>query len=340
MNYNEKDKKYDIIKKNSIKRGISMKKNYWNILIIAVLSIVVMIPLIIETNSLGHDTLFHAANIESIKLDIEAWKLPSRISQVVGNGFGYATHLFYPMLPHTITAYFSTILSVLKFNTFDTMTLMYTIITFISAIEIYFLSQKLTKNKKLSLLSSIIFLYMPYRLGNIIVRHAFNEVFTFLFIPLVLLGLIYFIERDDKRFYLTFIIGCVGLLYSHLVITLYLALLCIPFIILYRKKFFVKERLKVFAKTGIIITLLALPSILPTLEHRIASNYMIFEEDYMSNITYMETFCNHIKDYFIIKRDYSWDNPMYLNYLVIILLIGSSSHLIYSHGNFFQNSYI
>ena len=300
-----------------------MKKNRNNILIIAITTIIVMIPLIIETNSLGHDTLFHAANIESIKLDIINWSLPNRISTVVGNNLGYGTHLFYPMMPHTITAYIYSILSLFKFNVFDSMTLAYTIITFISAVEIYFLSQKLTKNKKLSLLSSIIFLYMPYRLGDIIVRSAFNEVFTFLFIPLVLHGLIYFIEKNDKKFYLTFIIGCVGLLYSHLVITLYLMILCIPFIILYRKHFFKKERLKTLITACIIIILLSLPSIIPTLEHKFLSNYMVFEKDYMSNITYMETFCNRLKDYFIIKNDYSWDNPMYLNYLTIILVITS-----------------
>lgn len=298
-----------------------MKKDRYNIGIILLLSIIVMIPLILGPNSLGHDTVFHVANIDSIQLDLESNLLPNRISQTIGNEFGYGTHLFYPMLPHIVTAYLAKAMSICNLNTLTSVVIMYGIITFLSSTTIYFLAKKITKKNPLALLSSIIFLWMPYRLGDIVVRSAFNEVFTFLFIPLVILGLLYLIENNKKKFYLFFIIGCIGLLYSHLVITLYFALLMIPFVIIYHKKFLEKENLKDFLIAISIIIIISLPALLPMLEHRLSTEYMVYQKNYMTNINYMKVFSNHLIDYVKIKKDYSWEIPHYINYIVIGLLI-------------------
>lgn len=297
-----------------------MKKNKSNIIIIFILSIIVMIPLLLGPSSLGHDTVFHVANIDSIKLDLDSGFLPNRISSTIGNGFGYGTHLFYPMLPHTITAYLAKCTSLFHLNTLFTTVIMYGIITFLSAIAIYFLSQKITKKNPLALLSSIIFLFMPYRLGDIVVRSAFNEVFTFLFMPLVLLGLLYLIEGNKKRFYLFFILGCSGLIYSHLVITLYFALLLIPFIIIYHKDIFKKDNFKALLTAVILIILIALPGLVPMTEHKFQTEYMIYVKNYMSGIDYMNAFSHHLSNYVTILKDYSWEVPFYINYIVIALL--------------------
>lgn len=300
-----------------------MKKDKHNILIILILSIVVMLPLLLGPSSLGHDTVFHVANIDSLKLDIANSFIPNRISSTIGNAFGYGTHLFYPMLPHTVTAYIAKITEVFHISTLHTVVIVDGIITFLSACLMYFLSKKITKKNSLALLSSIIFLFMPYRLGDIVVRHAFNEVFTFLFIPLVLLGLLYFIENNKKMFYLCFISGCVGLLYSHLVITLYFALLLIPFVIIYRKDFFQKEKLIMFLNAVLVIIFLSLPGIITMVEHKSSGNYMIYQKNYMSNLDYMTTYSLNLLDYVKILDDYSWEIPMYINYIVIGLLLAS-----------------
>lgn len=297
-----------------------MKKDKHNILIILILSIIVMLPLLLGPSSLGHDTVFHVANIDSLKLDIANHFLPNRISSTIGNAFGYGTHLFYPMLPHLLTAYFSKITEIFHISTLHTVVIVYGIITFLSACLIYCLSKKITKKNNLALLSSTIFLFMPYRLGDIVVRHAFNEVFTFLFIPLVLLGLLYLLEDNKRMFYLCFISGCVGLLYSHLVITLYFALLLIPFIIIYRKEFFKKEKLIMLLKATLVIIFLSLPGLITMAEHKLSGNYMIYEKNYMSNLDYMKTYSLKIWDYVKILNDYSWEIPMYINYIVLGLV--------------------
>ena len=87
---------------------------------------------------------------------------------------------------------------------------------------------------------------MPYRLGDIVVRSAFNEVFTFLFMPLVLLGLLYLIEGNKKRFYLFFILGCSGLIYSQMVMADKKVI--IPYIITVVNNVFKWNKLVHFAK--------------------------------------------------------------------------------------------
>lgn len=297
-----------------------MKKDKNNLLIILLVSIIVMIPLILGPSSLGHDTVFHVANIDSLKLDLDSNFLPSKISKTIGDGFGYGTHLFYPILPHLVTAYFAKALSIFHIRTLHITVMMYGIITFLSAVAMYYLSKKITKKNSLALLSSIIFLFMPYRLGDIVVRSAYNECFTFLFMPLVLLGLLYLIENDKRKFYLFFITGCVGLLYSHLVITMYFAILLTPFVIIYHKEIFKKENFMSLLISCIIIILLSLPELLPMLEHKLSTEYMVYVKNYMTNIEYMKTFNNHLIDYVRILSDYSWDIPFYINYIVITML--------------------
>lgn len=298
-----------------------MKKNKGNILIIILFSLIVMIPLLTDPYTLGHDTEFHIANIEDLKLEIGEAFLPHRISSNIGYNLGYGTHLFYPMLPHLIGAYIAKITSLWHLSTANAVVLTYTIITILSAIVIYFLEKKIAKENIIALLSAIIFLFMPYRLGDIVVRQAYNEAFIFLFAPLVLLGLFYFVEKKDHYFYLWFIIGCTGMLYSHQVLTLYYAMFLIPFVFLFRKQFFPPERRKVLGKAIIVILLLSLPGIVPMLEHKFSGEYMIFQKDFMSSLGYMEAFSNKLSDYFIIRKDYTWDNiPMYVNFLVILLL--------------------
>ena len=58
---------------------------------------------------------------------------------------------------------------------------MYLLVSISSGIIMYYLAFDLTKNKYTSLLSSIIYLLTPYRMGDMIVRSSYNEIFIFLF---------------------------------------------------------------------------------------------------------------------------------------------------------------
>ncbi len=305
-----------------------MKKHIKYLLIIFLLSIISMMPMLSETHILGHDTNFHVANINAIHESIDEHFIPSKILDKVGNNFGYATNIFYPPLPHTSTAYLTKLTSPFGFDTLDTLAVVYFLITFISAIEVYFLAEKISHKKIVALTSSIIFLLMPYRLGDMIVRGALNECFTFLFIPLVLLSLFNLIDDKPKAFFLQFVIGYTGLFYSHLVITLYFTLFLMPFILIYFKKLWQKENRKLAITAIITVTLFILPILVPLLEHKIMGNYLVFAENYLSGLNFLQAYNNTLLEYIQVLDDYSWAVPKFINMLVILLFVISTILLI------------
>ncbi|MEG1495221.1 MAG: DUF6541 family protein [Bacilli bacterium] len=300
-----------------------MKKKIFYLIIIIFMSIISMLPILTNTNIMGHDTNFHIANINAIKKDLNNNILIDKLLPDIGNSFNYGTHLFYPPLPHYSTAYLAKITELFKLSTLDTLAIMYLLITIISSIIMFFLAKKITNNNPLALLSTLIFILMPYRLGDIIVRSALNEAFTFIFIPLILLSLLELINHDKKKFLILFVIGYTGLIYSHLIITLYLSLFLIPFIFIYWHKLFNKETLLLITKAIVLVTILVLPLIIPLIEVKLQGNYLVFQDNYLSGIAYVKAFSNTIKDYITILKDYSWEVPRFIPISVICITIVS-----------------
>ncbi len=298
-----------------------MKKKYIPILIIICLAIISMLPMLTEMHIHGHDTVFHIENIKSVLETIRTnfWLTP--IASKVGFNLGYATHLFYPIFPHFVGAIILLLITPFNGDAFMALTISYTLVSILSSLIVYFLAKRLFKKDNLALLSSITYIFMPYRLGNIVVRSAYNEVFTFLFIPLILLGLSYLVDEktSSKKAYLYFVIGYVGLIYSHLSMALFFTLLLIPFAIIYRKELFKKDKMKLLGSAILTVTLLVLPMLVPLLEHKLLGNYLVFKENYLSGLQYVKSYNNQLVDYYQILNDYSWSIPRYINWIVLAL---------------------
>ncbi len=61
----------------------------------------------------------------------------------------------------------------------------------------YSLVSKLTKNKLTGTLTAVLYILMPYHLNDMYIRNALGEFFSYIFIPLVFLG-IYKIFQKEK----------------------------------------------------------------------------------------------------------------------------------------------
>lgn len=292
-----------------------MKKKIPYIIIIIV-AIIATLPLLIKSNVWGHDTNFHIANIEDISKSITLDNPFPKISINIGNELGYGTHLFYAPLPHYIGGYLNLVFKTLGLGVDNTLVFIYIIVSILSGFIIYIYSNELTKNKYIALLSSIIFLLMPYRMGDIIIRSSLNEVFVFLFIPMILLSLNRLIH--NKKFLLLFTIGYIGLILSHLVLALYTTLFIIIWALIRYKEIFTIEKLKKLSIGIILVTIFVLPFLILMLNQKTGTNYLIFLKDYMSNITYMDFYSINLKDFIIPSKDYSWDVPYFINIIVLI----------------------
>lgn len=305
---------------NFVKKKIS---TYALIILVAAISI---FPLLKQTNIYGHDSRFHVACISDIKENISLSNPIPKISSNIGNNLGYGTNLFYPPLPHYLCAYMQLGLEKIGFNISQTIAFCYLLVSIASGIAMFHLSFSITKNQNISIIASIIYLLMPYRIGNIIVRGALNESFVFVFFPIILISLNRLIE--NKKFLLLFIIGYAGLILSHLVLAFYSSIFIIIWGIFHLKKLLKKEIIKKILLGILIVSIIVLPSISLMLCQKAGANYVVFLDNFITDYVFLDSnFCK-IKDFVIPKSDYSWEIPLFINIFVIISLFISFIYLI------------
>lgn len=302
-----------------------IKEHKINFIIITLLSIVIMLILGLDTNKLGHDIGFHVSNIKNLaeELDPLHFKFTAPlISENIADNLGYGLYIFYPALPHLTYAYAYKFLSIFNIDILMSILIVNILVTILSAIFVYLLAYKLCKNKNASLFASTIYILFPYRLSSIFIRYSINENFLTLFIPLILISLIYLKEHNYKRFYLFFIIGYLGMLNSHLMMSMYFTLFLILYIFIYRKEIFNKETIKVCIKAILFVSIFVLPQIILMYVHK-DKYYLIFVDNYMNDPGYILDSLIGLKNYFFIDHD-DWNVQFYIPIIVIITFIVST----------------
>ena len=274
----------------------------------------------------GHDLSFHIANIQNM---VDHHLNINFIMPVIGNNLGYGLYIFYPFLPHFIYALLTFFLSIFKISTIDSILIINVFISIISSIVLYFLSYKLSKNKKVAFLSAIIYLLFPYRLGIITVRMALNENFAGIFMPIILLGLSYLLDENinKKKFYIYFVLGYVGLILSHYVLALFFTIIIWIILLWNMKKIIDKNRFIPLIKAIILISILVLPNIIIFFEHY-QMPYLVYLEGYVTSKELIDENILSLKDYLIPNNNYDWDIPYYISTPVIFSFIYSSYYVI------------
>ena len=262
-----------------------MKKKIKFILAIFIFSIIIMLIDIHNGYIKGHDTDFHLATITAI-VDQLSWDnlTVQEPLKYIANNLGYGTRFFYPSIPHLTAAYITKILSIFNVgNVAIGMRITQWITLFASGVTFYLLGEKIFKNKKIAMLLSLFYMTAPYHLAEIFVRDAFSEIFIPVAIPLIVLGLLYLIENNHKRFFLCFVGGYTLAIYSHLAMTIYFTLmLLVTFFVVYFKQIFTKKNIVYLIKASGLILLLTSSFWMPLLEIKLMGSYGIFMPNYMT----------------------------------------------------------
>ena len=285
----------------------------------------ILIPLMVTEPKFGHDISFHLENIELFAkyFSFDSIKQAFFILPDTANHLGYGIGIFYPMLPHMVGAILYKVLSIFSIPSIYCVYLIYFFVLYGASIVVYKLAYKLHHNESIAFLSSCIFITMPYVLGNLFIRYAYNEVFLFLFFPCVVLGLISLMEDSRKEFFLYFTIGCIGMIWSHLVMTLFAALFLFPLLILYFQKIFKKENRKVIFLSVSIILLFTLPNMILLLEHYLSGNYLVNLKDYMTSLELIQENLLSLKEFVIPYKDYDWGVAHYIPIFIFIMFLYS-----------------
>ena len=120
----------------------------------------------------------------------------------------------------------------------------------LSGITMYKCVYSITNNKAVALFSALIYLMVPYKLGDVYKRFAIGEFASFVFIPLLFIGMYDLFNKNGKKHYYI-AIGAIGLLLTHTITTFYTAIFCIIYIIFNITKLKEKRVIKKIIKNAI-----------------------------------------------------------------------------------------
>ncbi len=215
------------------------EKEIINYILIIIASIIISIPLANKNlNIYRDDGIQHICRIIGTEQTLADKQFLPMIMSNLCNNFGYSWNIFYSPL----TAYMSVVFRIFNFSYVNCLKLCMFVIVLLSGLTMYKLTLRITKNKKLATLASIIYILAPYRITDMYIRTALAELASFIFIPIVFEGL-YIILNEEKKSY-KLALGAVGLILTHQVIAMYTAIICFIYLIVFFKKLKSKTVLK------------------------------------------------------------------------------------------------
>ncbi|MDO5481189.1 MAG: hypothetical protein Q4F60_02495, partial [Candidatus Saccharibacteria bacterium] len=268
---------------------------------------------------MGHDSLYHISSTEAIIESLKSGNFNLDILPTVAYDFGYGSGMFYSQIFHLCSALFFFLTGDLILS----VKLVHIIVYFLTGCVFYILLKNLTKNPLVSLLGAFLYLSAPYHLADHLVRDAETEVMVFLFIPLILNSFFHLINNRKYRFLPLFAIGYSGLFLSNSAIAIFFTIFLALSLLLNYRITFQRGFIRPFLKAIILVILLVFPYYLNLIQHRSATEYVVFSEQTTNNNYYYLSTSTTSLDKLLIpesSNDYLYI-PLTLNLIVVFGLI-------------------
>ena len=216
------------------------------------------------------------------------------------NNFGYSWNLFYGPL----TAYGIIIFKFICNNFLSAYKLFVFTCLVLSGITMYKFIFSITRNNNAAILAGILYMTFPYHLTDLYTRNALGEFVSFIFIPLVFLGLYNLLYTTENHYYLS--IGAIGLILTHNISTAIVAFFSIIYVGINIKK--LKETR---VKRGLVLNVLFIVLVTsffwaPLIETKFFTSYQVYEDGMMAT---PEDTGNHgltITQLFVTRKDGSF----------------------------------
>lgn len=256
------------VKMTKLLNKIKDNKEYLCILLI---SIIVCIPLMNKNiNIYKDDGIQHVCRLIGTYQTIKSGEMLPMIMASFCNNFGYSWNIFYSPL----TAYAPLIFKIFNFTFTNCLKIFMFAVTLLSGITMYTFMMNVTKNKNVSLLSSILYVLAPYRITDMYIRIAVAELASFVFIPIIFDGLYSVLKEEKLSFKLIW--GTVGLILTHTVITMYMAIICLLYLVFNIKKLKSIKVIRILAISLVCILLITCFYWVGLLQHHNATSYEVF----------------------------------------------------------------
>jgi|GEM_PF-2224328 len=239
-------------------------------IVICIIVLLSLFPLYTPGFYYSHDGLIHLFRTVGAYSNLVNLDFFGRIYYNMINNFGYGWGMFYPPISAVVPAFFMTI----GFSLFTAEKIFIILASIFAGLFSYKLFNELFNNKFCSLLATIIYILAPFKMTQIIVRGAFGELLLFTFLPLIMFGLIKILKKEYKYKYY-FVFGVTGIVYSHIISTVYTAIFVAIFLLLNIKSIINKKTLLELSKCLLVILLLCSPILVPLAEHQIMNIYNV-----------------------------------------------------------------
>ncbi len=238
------------------------------LLFFILLTILVSFPFFQKDYIKGDDSTFHIGRIEGIKASLEAGFFPVRIYLFTLNDYGFGAGFFYP----DQFLYFPALLRLLGFDFIVTYKIFIIVLHFFSIVSIYYAAAKIGKNRFSGQVAAILYTFSAYRLIDVYYRGAVGEVLVFIWIPLIILGLVsVFSGKPEKWPFIA--IGLTGLVFSHIISTLLCGIFILVFLLLKLPRLIREKALRIaLLKAGAVTLLLTTFFWAPMLEQYFSVN--------------------------------------------------------------------
>lgn len=301
-----------------MKEILYSKKEY---IILFFITILICLPFLTSLQYIeGNDTNYHMSNIYAMYTKMCDGDFScNKILPIIANNYGYGSGIFYPSLSHMLPAYLTYIL---QGNIVLAIKIVHFIVYYISAIMMFKLVKKIFKSKYVALISAIFYITFPYAICEVFTRDALAESFIFMFMPMVFLGLYELFEGSKRNFYIWFIIGYIGLINSHLVMTVYFTFFVFIYLLINIKKVFSSHTFRSLVGASILILLLTLPFTSSLIEHKFIGEYYVFEGETMATTGLVRSATFFPWEFLVQKSNERYLSiKQYLNLLAVALMI-------------------
>ena len=307
---------------------------FFPFIFIIILSVIICAPLFTLNLYEYNEARIHLARILAIDDVIKDGIFPPIINYKFMNGFGYALNLFYGPL--------TTYLPIIFLNIFGSAGVAFKVFTLLtvifSGITMYNFVFEVTKRKSMALISALIYISALYKLSDIYFRDAIGEYTAFIFIPLVFQGLYNIIQNKKCKSFLL-AIGIIGLVLSHTITTVYIALFSVIYLLFNIKKL---KNFKVWKQIFINILLAFLVCAfyaIPLLEHTFNTEYALYsQEDMGTSGKYVQATGLKLKD--LVSNELGNQEIRFSIGLVILVLVILSIFCYKKIDKNLQNEYI
>lgn len=281
-----------------MKELIRTKRKLIDTVIIILVASILAIPLLnSKLNVYQDDGIQHIARAYGTFLSLKSGNFLANVIPTFTNNFGYSWNLFYG----PISTWGITIFSFITQNFIVGYKIVCYISIILSGIFMYKFMFALMNNKDASLLASILYMTFPYHLTDLYTRNAIGEFISFIFVPIVFLGLYNIFFNEDNPYYLA--IGTIGLILTHNLSTLMVGIFAFLYFV-----FNIKKLDKSSVKRELIINIIIVLIItsffwIPMVETKVTTSYQVYEKGAMATSETVANCALKIRQLFVTFDD-------------------------------------